>query len=228
VDYQWVTGTLTNTANKGDLCHFSAEPLDLAKPLQDSVKIVQDEHSAAFQELVQPESHIKEFKLPNAQSVTAELLLPVDTSKITAETPLAIPGTTLAANLQPCATIDALKQPVDIKHFSETLSKLAAPLTTKAAATKAAADAAAEAAAADAAAALAEATAKAGEAATEVVEAAPKAVEDATAKAGEAITPKDEEDEDVAAEAISPAHSLTASLAGLAAVAAALAFQFVL
>lgn len=52
------------------------------------------------------------------------------------------------------------------------------------------------------------------------------AVTDAATKAGEALKPQGEEG--VAPTAISPAASLKASVAGLAAVAAALAYQFVL
>ncbi len=66
MDYEWVTGTLTNTG-KADLCHFSAAPLPLAAPLPDAIKIVPNEQSAQFQQLTLPESKLQELKLPQVR-----------------------------------------------------------------------------------------------------------------------------------------------------------------
>lgn len=219
MSYEWVTGSLKNVGGK-DLCAFSAEPLKLAEPVQDALKIVHDEAAKPFQQLTLPDTHLAELKLPNAQQVNAQILMPVDVSKITEAAPLVIPGTTLAANLQPCETIDGLIKPEQINKFTASLSKLVEPATAAGAGAKAADDA--KAAATGAVEQAADATTKATE-----------EVKEAAAKAGEALKPQEEEveakaAEDVSTEAISPANSLTASLAGLAAVAAALAFQFVL
>ena len=223
-----MTGSLKNVGGK-DLCAFSAEPLKLAAPVQDSLKIVNDEAAKPFQQLTLPDTHLAELKLPNAQKVNAQILMPVDVSKITEAAPLVIPGTTLAANLQPCATIEGLIKPEQINKFTDSLSKLVEPAAAADTVTKAAGDATA--AVTDAV----EAAPKTVEGAADATTKAAEEVKDAAAKAGEALKPQGEalkpqgeEADDVSTEAISPANSLTASLAGLAAVAAALAFQFVL
>lgn len=121
-----MTGTLKNIGGK-DICAFSTEPLKLAEPMTDVLKIVQDDASKNFEHLTLPDSPLKELKLPNAQTVNAQLLLPVDVSKITAEAPLVVPGATLSANVQPCEYVDNLLKPEQIKGFTDSLSKLGAP-----------------------------------------------------------------------------------------------------
>lgn len=76
-------------------------------------------------------------------------------------------------------------------------------------------------AATDATAGAVDAIAKAASEAADAVAAVPAKIE-------EALSPQATEEEGVEVQAISPANSLTASIVGLAAVAAALAFQFVL
>lgn len=222
-----MTGSLKNVGGK-DICAFSAAPLKLATPMQDMLKIVEDDVSKHFEQVTLPETKLFNLRLPDEQTINVQLLMPVDVSAITEAKPLAIPGTTLSANLQPCELIDGLAKPDQISKFQESLSKLAEP-TAAAEVAKAAEDATA--AVTDAAAAATDAAATATTDATTVTDVAgattkaADAVADAAAKAGEALKPQGE---GVGTEAISPANSLTASLAGLAAVAAALAFQFVL
>lgn len=141
-----MTGTLKNVGGT-DLCHFSSAPLKLQPALMDMVKLPAGEAATPFEHLALPDTKLQVIKLPNEQVLHAQLLLPVDVSKITAAAPLTgVPGAAaLSANLQPCEVLDSLQEPKLVEGFTASLSKLAgaaAPATAAADDTKAAVTAA--------------------------------------------------------------------------------------